>query len=78
MRLNRGAVWLVAAVVAMRMNHGGHPSHGVASVSRLVSGTHDGHLGCCVVSIPGSTSQTRSVHRSPTWPVLLSSRQFKS
>ncbi|KAG6588580.1 hypothetical protein SDJN03_17145, partial [Cucurbita argyrosperma subsp. sororia] len=78
MRMNRGAVWLVAAGVAMRMNHGGHPSHGVAFVSRLVSGTHNGHLGHCVVSVSGSTSGIRSVDRSPPWPVLLSSRQRKS
>ncbi|KAG6571789.1 hypothetical protein SDJN03_28517, partial [Cucurbita argyrosperma subsp. sororia] len=35
MGMNRGAVWLVAAVVATRTNRSGHPSHGVASVSRL-------------------------------------------
>ncbi|KAG6605641.1 hypothetical protein SDJN03_02958, partial [Cucurbita argyrosperma subsp. sororia] len=78
MGMIRGAVWLVAAVVATRTNRGGHPSHGVASVSRLVSGTRGGHLGHCVVFVSGSMSGIHLVHQSPPWPVLLSSRQRRS
>ena len=68
---NRGTVCLVISVAAMGMNRGGH-NHDIVSVSRSMKRICSDHLGHYVVSVSRSMSGIRSVHRSPPWPVLLS------